>query len=131
MPNMPSEAEITFAGVVEVIRKSLKRRRNEVRYNTIVRGAIRPSELEEGWLEIGNATRLTEVAVFKVPCNRKIIVRHTIGETGPGGADIVKIDIPYYSTITVCRSRSTLRAVTILCHQASRVRLGVRDLIEH
>ena len=128
---MPSEAEITFAGVVEVIRKSLKRRRNEVRYNTIVRGAIRPSELEEGWLEIGNATRLTEVAVFKVPCNRKIIVRHTIGETGPGGADIVKIDIPYYSTITVCHSRSTLRAVTILCHQASRVRLGVRDLIEH
>ena len=127
---MPSEAHITFAGVVEAIRKSLKRRRDEVRYNTIVRGGIRPSELEEGWLEIGTATRLTEVAVFKVPCNRKIIVRHTIGETGPGGADIVKIDIPYYSTITVCRSRSTLRAVTILCHQASRVRLQRRTLTE-
>ena len=126
---MPSEAEITFAGVVEAIRKSLKRRRDEVRYNTIVRGGIRPSELEEGWLEIGTATRLTEVAVFKVPCNRKIIVRHTIGESSPFGDDIVRIDIPYYSTITV--GESNLRAVTILCHQASRVRLSRRDLIDH
>ena len=122
---------ITFAGVVEAIRKALKRRRDEVRYNTIVRGLIRPSELEEGWVEIGNSSRLTEVAVFKVPCNRKIVVRHTIGESSPFGDDIVRIDIPYYSTITVCRSRSNLRAVTILCHQASRVRLSRRDLIDH
>ena len=122
---MPSEANITFAGVVKAIRKSLKRHCDEVRYNTIVSGGILPSELEEGSLEIENA-RVTEMAVFKVPCNRKIIVRHTIGTASPGGAPIVKIDILYYSTITICRCQSTLRAVTILCHQASRVRLGVR-----
>ena len=65
--------DITFAGVVEAIRKSLKRRRDQVRYSTIVSGGILPSELEQGSSNIGNAT-VTEMAEFKVPCNRRIIV---------------------------------------------------------
>ena len=122
-------ADITFRNVVEVIRKSLKRRRDQVNQSVIVSGGLLASELQQSSLNIENA-RITEMAEFKLRCNRRIIVRHMIGLSAPGGADIqvVEIDIPYYSTITIsCGGR--LRAVGFLCYQASRVRLaglGVR-----
>ena len=117
-------ADITFSEVVEKIRKSLKRRRDQVSYSTIVSGGVLPSELEQASLNIETAV-ITEMAEFRVPGNRRIIVRHTIGLSAPNGAPAVEIDIPHYSTITIsCGGK--LRAVTILCHQASRVRLRMR-----
>ena len=117
-------ADITFRKVVRVIRKSLKKRRDQVNHSVIVSGGILPSELEQASLNIENAT-ITEMAEFRVPGNRRIIVRHTIGLSAPRGAEVVEIDIPYYSTITIsCGGK--LKTMSILCYQASRVRLGMR-----
>ena len=55
-------------------------------------------------------------------------MKHTIGLSAPGGSDIVEVDIPYYSTI-ITRSAWKLRAVSILCYQASRIRFAA--LVRH
>ena len=116
--------DITFREVLKVIKKALKKRFKRVHDSVVVGGDFVPADLEGSSLNIEYA-RLTEMAEFEICCNRRIIVRHTIGISAPGGLEIVEVDIPYYSTITLC-STWKLRAVSILCYQASRYRLAVR-----
>ena len=60
--------QITFRKVMNVIKKSVKRRLRRVHHSVVVSGALHSSDLEESSLNIEHAN-IKEMAEFELPCN--------------------------------------------------------------
>ena len=82
--------DITFRKVLKVIKKSLNKRFKRVHGSVVVSGDFLPADLEGSSLNIEHA-RMTEMAEFELPCNRRIIVRHMIGLSAPGVRKLLKL----------------------------------------